>query len=81
MKHFIAGLTIVVGLGFSGLTVTSSPNGFGTIEMTGMSAAQAQWDEGRCRRLRRQCENKDARGERGEGNCRRYRNECSRWWR
>lgn len=31
---------------------------------------------GRCERLRRACEHKDARGEEGEGNCRRYREEC-----
>lgn len=30
----------------------------------------------RCDRLRRACEYKDERGERGEGNCRRYREEC-----
>lgn len=34
-----------------------------------------------CERLRRACEYKDERGERGEGNCRRYRYECGdrRW--
>jgi hypothetical protein len=31
-----------------------------------------------CRRLRRACEFKEERGERGEGNCRRYRRECGR---
>jgi hypothetical protein len=81
MNKIIAGLTIVVGLGFSGFTIAPSSNGFGTIETVGTSAALAQWDERRCRRLRRACEFKDERGERGEGNCRRYRRECSRWWR
>ena len=39
---------------------------------------KAQYESRYCRRLRRACEFKDERGERGEGNCRRYRRECGR---
>ena len=80
MNRLLAGLTIFVGLGISGVGIQSSPESFG-IQALGPSAALAQWDERRCRRLRRACEFKDKRGERGEGNCRRYRRECGRWWR
>ena len=80
MNRVLAGLTIFVGLGISGFSIQSAPESFG-IQALGPSAALAQWDERRCRRLRRACEFKDERGERGEGNCRRYRRECGRWWR
>ena len=80
MNKLLAGLAIFVGLSISGFGIQSPAENFG-IQALGPSAALAQWDERRCRRLRRACEFKDERGERGEGNCRRYRRECGRWWR
>lgn len=78
MNKIIAGLTLMVGLGFSGFAVTHSSDGSGVSGI--YSAAHAQRYEDRyCRRLRRACEYKDERGERGEGNCRRYRRECGRY--
>jgi hypothetical protein len=79
MNRLLAGLTICIGLGILGISIPS-PEGYG-FQALGPSAALAQWDERYCRRLRRACEFKEERGERGEGNCRRYRRECSRWWR
>jgi hypothetical protein len=76
MNKIIAGLTLMVGLGFSGFAVTHSTEGPGMSVIS--SAANAQYDDRYCRRLRRACEYKDERGERGEGNCRRYRRECRR---
>ena len=80
MKSVLAALTLAAGLGFSAIPTSASQFTLTVIE-TGLNVQQVQWDEGRCRRLRRQCVNKDERGERGEGNCRRYRQQCSRWWR
>jgi hypothetical protein len=81
MNKVIAGLTIVLALGFSGFDVTNSSLGSGLPTVSLTTAAQAQWDDRRCRRLRRACEFKHERGEAGEGNCRRYRQQCGRWWR
>ena len=78
MNKLLAGLTIFVGLGMSGISIQSPHESFG-IQALGPTAALAQWDERSCRRLRRACEFKEERGERGEGNCRRYRRECGRW--
>ena len=76
MNKIIAGLTLAVGLGFSGFAVTHSSDGSRVSAI--YSAANAQYDDRYCRRLRRACEYKDERGETGEGNCRRYRRECGR---
>ena len=77
MKTILAGLTVVAGLG---LTASSAAPFTANGERLLGGVQHVQWDEGRCRRLRRACVNKDIRGERGEGNCRRYRRACSRWW-
>ena len=81
MKSILAALTLAAGFALAAIPTSAapfSPSGY----QSGTSAVeQVQWDERRCRRLRRQCVNKDERGERGEGNCRRYRQQCSRWWR
>ncbi len=80
MKSILAALTLAAGFGFAAIATSASPFNASGIE-TAPGVERVQWDEGRCRRLRRQCVNKDERGERGEGNCRRYRQQCSRWWR
>jgi len=80
MKSFLAALTVAAGFGFVAMPSSAAPFAPSGIELL-PGVEHVQWDEGRCRRLRRQCVNKDARGERGEGNCRRYRRECGRWWR
>ena len=77
MNKLIAGLTLAAGLGFSAYPISTAMDE--TAQAVGLfSAANAQYDERYCRRLRRACEFKDERGERGEGNCRRYRRECRR---
>ena len=77
MNKLLAGLAVLFGLGFSGFAV-SYTGSVACQEVGIISAASAQYDDRYCRRLRRQCEFKDERGERGEGNCRRYRRECRR---
>ena len=81
MKTLLAGLTLAGGLGFAALPGTAAPFTPATPDATTSGVELAAYGEGRCRRLRRACVNKDARGERGMGNCARYRRACSRWWR
>ena len=81
MRNVLVGLTLAAGLGFATLPTSAAPLGAGNVETLGTGVEQVQWGRSRCARLRRACEMKDVRGERGEGNCRRYRRECSRWWR
>ena len=80
MKTILAGLTLAAGLSLAALPSSAAPFGMTDTGVATSGVEQVQWDEGRCRSLRRACQNKDARGERGEGNCRRYRQQCSRWW-
>ena len=79
MKSIFAAVTLAAGLGLASIPTSAAPFSASGAQ-TAPGVHQVQWDEGRCRRLRRQCINKDVRGERGEGNCRRYRRQCSRWW-
>jgi hypothetical protein len=79
MKSILTGLVVVTGIGLASAPGSAAPF-FAATEPTASTAIEAQWGESRCRRLRRACVNKDARGERGEGNCRRYRRACQRWW-
>ena len=81
MRNALVGLTLAAGLAFTALPASAVPFGITAPENLGNATEHAQWDRSRCDRLRRQCRNKDARGERGEGNCRRYREQCGRWWR
>lgn len=81
MRSILAGLTLAAGLGLAALPTSAAPFSVSGSEVIVPGVEQVAWGEGRCRRLRRACENKDARGERGEGNCRRYREQCARWWR
>jgi hypothetical protein len=79
MKTILTGLVVAAGIGLASAPGSAAPFSAAS-EPIASPAIQAQWNEGRCRRLRRACVNKDARGERGEGNCRRYRQACKRWW-
>ncbi len=81
MSKITMALAIMLGVGISGLSVATAPDGSTGISANFASTAHAQWDDRRCRRLRRACEFKRERGETGEGNCRRYRRECGRLWR
>ena len=78
MNKLIAGLSLAAGLGFSGFAIPTSADETTQTVVGLFSAASAQYDDRYCRRLRRACEFKEERGERGEGNCRRYRRECRR---
>jgi hypothetical protein len=81
MGRITMALAIVLGVGISGLAVTTSPDGSTSLSANFASNAHAQWDDRRCRRLRRACEFKRELDQVGEGNCRRYRRECGRRWR
>ena len=81
MKSILAALILAAGFGFAAIPSSAAPFSPPGYQLGQSGVEQVQWDERRCRRLRRQCVNKDERGERGEGNCRRYRQQCSRWWR
>ena len=80
MKTILAGLTLAAGLSLAALPSAAAPFSMPGTQMENGVVEQVQWNERRCRQLRRACVNKDARGERGEGNCRRYRARCQRWW-
>jgi hypothetical protein len=80
MSKITMALAVMLGVGMSGLSVTQSSDGPAGISANFASTANAQWDDRRCRRLRRACEFRHERGEAGEGNCRRYRRECGRRW-
>jgi hypothetical protein len=77
----MSGLLIAAGLCFATVPVATAAPVSG-IDLRGAASQESVIEhvqEGRyCRRLRRACKNKDARGETGEGNCRRYRRECGR---
>jgi hypothetical protein len=75
MRSFAIALAVLAPLALAGTGNAAPPTP--AIESSGLTQL-VQWrEESRyCRRLRRACEYKDERGERGEGNCRRYREEC-----
>lgn len=79
MRTLIKEMLLAVGLSFATVPVIlAAPIGTnvrGAIE-AGTAIENVQFFRGRCERLRRACEFKDARGQTGEGNCRRYRAEC-----
>ena len=81
MNKILLALALALGVGTTLHPATAGQFGAAAPETVASSVVDAQYGEGRCRRLRRACEFKEERGERGEGNCRRYRRECSRWWR
>ena len=81
MKSVLAVVTLAAGFGLAAIPSSAAPFSPVAYQLGSSGVVNVQWDESRCRRLRRQCINKDERGERGEGNCRRYRQQCSCWWR
>ena len=82
MKQVFGCLLVASALGLGGMSaVSAAPGGMDIRSAAPGTAVEQAQSERTCRRLRRQCINKDERGERGEGNCRRYRNVCERWWR
>ena len=76
MRRSIRALVFAAGIGVASLAANAlpvSPAYDGLDDLV----QQVQYGGGSyCSRLRRACEYKDERGERGEGNCRRYREEC-----
>jgi hypothetical protein len=64
----IAGLSYV-GTGSAAPLTDAKP-------MLSQSLVEHAQSSSYCRKLRRACQFKDERGERGEGNCRRYRRIC-----
>lgn len=82
MRNLLPALVLVAGLGATLAPATAAPlTNHPSLEGIGNLVEHAQWGRSRCDRLRRACQFKDERGERGEGNCRRYREQCGRWWR
>ena len=81
MKNVIGALLFASAAGLGLSTAGAAPAGLDIRSAAPENAIEQVQSERTCRRLRRQCVNKDARGERGEGNCRRYRSVCQRFWR
>ena len=77
MNKTLLGLVFTAGIVCT-LPAMAAQYGIAGQEALSSSVINAQYDDRYCRRLRRACEFKDERGERGEGNCRRYRRECRR---
>ena len=80
MRATLRMVVLMAGVGLLGASVgLAAPPGpplqDTTDQRTLVESAQ-YWRGDRCERLRRACQYKDERGERGEGNCRRYREEC-----
>jgi hypothetical protein len=70
----IAG-ALIAGIGYVG-TASAAPLTDTKPMVSGQSLVEHAQSSSYCRRLRRACQFKDERGERGEGNCRRYRRVC-----
>lgn len=77
MNKVLFGLALALGLGTAFHPATAAQYGLSAPEALTSSVMEVG-SRDYCRRLRRACEFKDERGERGEGNCRRYRRECRR---
>ena len=78
MRKLIGPIALAMGLGLASVGSHAAPAGGvrGSTAVEGGATLAQLWRGGRCERLRRACEYKNARGEVGEGNCRRYRAEC-----
>ena len=81
MKNVIGALLFASAIGLGLSAANAAPAGLDMRSAAPETAIEQVQSERTCRRLRRQCVNKDARGERDEGNCRRYRSVCQRFWR
>ena len=74
MRNILVGLLLAAGFGLATVPTSAAP--FSVDNLDAVGGVELVQHGGRCERLRRACEFKDERGERGEGNCRRYREEC-----
>ena len=75
MRISLIAAALIAGIGFVG-TASAAPLTDAKPALSGQSLVEHAQSSSYCRRLRRACQYKDERGERGEGNCRRYRRVC-----
>jgi hypothetical protein len=78
MNKVLLGLAVALSTGSTLHPAIAAQYGLSAPEALTSSVMEVGSRDRYCRRLRRACEFKDERGERGEGNCRRYRRECRR---
>ena len=75
MRASLIAAALIAGIGYVG-TASAAPLTDAKSMVSGQSLVEHAQSSSYCRRLRRACQFKDERGERGEGNCRRYRRVC-----
>ena len=75
MRISLIAAALIAGLGYVG-TASAAPLKGAEPMIGSQSIVDHVQSSSYCRRLRRACQFKDERGERGEGNCRRYRRIC-----
>ena len=75
MRISLIAAALIAGVSYVG-TATATPLTDAKPVLSGQSLVEHAQSSSYCRRLRRVCQFKDERGERGEGNCRRYRRVC-----
>ena len=75
MRASLMAAALIAGIGYVG-TASAAPLAGTKPVLSGQSLVEHAQSSSYCRRLRRACQFKDERGERGEGNCRRYRRVC-----
>ena len=75
MRTSLIAAALIAGIGYVG-TASAAPLTDAKPVLSGQNLVEHAQSSSYCRRLRRACQFKDERGERGEGNCRRYRRVC-----
>ena len=76
MRTSLIAASLIAGIGGYVGTASASPLRDAKPVLNGQNLVEPAQSSSYCRRLRRACQFKDERGERGEGNCRRYRRVC-----